>query len=71
MASIIILRKDKEELKIDVKESAETIYLMVSGELENSSIYTPKKFINSILLTKENGKKIGINPRFITYYYDE
>jgi len=69
MAIIVILKKTGKEIKIPVLESATDIFLLISGECDDQA-YQRKKFVDSILLTLVDGKKMGINPRFIAYFHD-
>lgn len=69
MATIHILKKTGDEVKLIVGEDAECIFFMINGE-DGEGSYQRHKFIDSILLTLANGKKMGINPRFIAYYHD-
>lgn len=74
MAIIHILKKTGKEIPLEVQENADEIYNKIIGEDYNNdrqgNYIPPKKFIDSILLTFVDGKKMGINPRYIAYYND-
>ena len=69
MATIVILKKTGEEIKLPVTENSTDIFLLINGE-DGDQAYQRRKFIDSILLTLKSGAKLGINPRFIAYYHD-
>lgn len=76
MSIIHILKKTGTEVQLDVVESSEEIYLMIQGETpiggsSDGSSYRPyKKYIDSLLLTFKDGRKLALNPRFIAYVND-
>jgi len=44
---------------------------MINGEDLNDNSYGSKRYhVETLLLTKLDGKQLGINPRFIAYYED-
>lgn len=69
-AQLVILKKSGAAIRIDVIESADTIYMELSDLAEDQ--YTGRHFRRSdfINLTKTDKTKVVINKRYICYVAD-